>query len=110
MVPPFYNYNIASLFIRKIELYSCQHPKLILSFCALPDPVLKVTLAVSNLQRSVNYWSKFLGMKVYDKDEDKQKVLLGYADNQVGLSECKVFQSCSVQPLAWVIKGCGIST
>ncbi|KAJ6657308.1 hypothetical protein lerEdw1_002675 [Lerista edwardsae] len=50
-----------------------------------PDPVLKVTLAVSNLQRSVNYWSKLLGMKVYDKDEDKHKVLLGYADNQCKL-------------------------
>ncbi|XP_066492036.1 glyoxalase domain-containing protein 4 [Tiliqua scincoides] len=47
------------------------------------DPVLKVTLAVSSLQRSVDFWSKLLGMKVYD--EDKKKVLLGYADNQCKL-------------------------
>ncbi|XP_070788087.1 glyoxalase domain-containing protein 4 [Pituophis catenifer annectens] len=49
------------------------------------DPVLKVTLAVSNLSKSVDYWSKLLGMKVYEKDEGKKKVLLGYADNQCKL-------------------------
>uniref|UniRef100_A0A8D0AY99 Glyoxalase domain-containing protein 4 n=1 Tax=Salvator merianae TaxID=96440 RepID=A0A8D0AY99_SALMN len=49
------------------------------------DPMLKVTLAVSNLQMSLDYWSKLLGMKVYEKDESKQKVLLGYADNQCKL-------------------------
>ncbi|XP_053131394.1 glyoxalase domain-containing protein 4 isoform X2 [Hemicordylus capensis] len=48
-----------------------------------PDPVLKVTLAVSRLQTSVNYWSKLLGMKVYETDEGLQKALLGYADNQL---------------------------
>ncbi|XP_053131393.1 glyoxalase domain-containing protein 4 isoform X1 [Hemicordylus capensis] len=50
-----------------------------------PDPVLKVTLAVSRLQTSVNYWSKLLGMKVYETDEGLQKALLGYADNQCKL-------------------------
>ncbi|XP_074778863.1 glyoxalase domain-containing protein 4 isoform X2 [Athene noctua] len=49
------------------------------------DPVLKVTLGVSNLQKSVNYWSDLLGMKIYEKDEEKQRVLLGYADNQCKL-------------------------
>uniref|UniRef100_A0A8D0L6Q3 Glyoxalase domain-containing protein 4 n=1 Tax=Sphenodon punctatus TaxID=8508 RepID=A0A8D0L6Q3_SPHPU len=49
------------------------------------DPVLKVSLAVSNLQKSINYWSSLLGMKVYERDEEKQKALLGYADNQCKL-------------------------
>ncbi|XP_036264318.1 glyoxalase domain-containing protein 4 isoform X2 [Pipistrellus kuhlii] len=50
-----------------------------------PDPVLKVTLAVSDLQKSLNYWSNLLGMKIYEKDEEKQRALLGYADNQCKL-------------------------
>lgn len=45
--------------------------------------MLKVTLGVSDLQKSVNYWSGLLGMKIYEKDEGKQRALLGYADNQV---------------------------
>ncbi|NXT91567.1 GLOD4 protein, partial [Anhinga rufa] len=49
------------------------------------DPVLKVTLGVSDLQKSVNYWSDLLGMKIYEKDEEKQRALLGYADNQCKL-------------------------
>lgn len=44
---------------------------------------MKVTLGVSNLQKSVNYWSNLLEMKIYEKDEEKQRALLGYADNQV---------------------------
>uniref|UniRef100_A0A8C6I303 Gem nuclear organelle associated protein 4 n=1 Tax=Mus spicilegus TaxID=10103 RepID=A0A8C6I303_MUSSI len=47
------------------------------------DPVLKVTLAVSDLQKSLNYWSNLLGMKIYEQDEEKQRALLGYADNQL---------------------------
>lgn len=54
-----------------------------LLFCYLTDPVLKVTLAVSDLQKSLNYWSNLLGMKIYEEDEKKQRALLGYADNQV---------------------------
>ncbi|XP_042771479.1 glyoxalase domain-containing protein 4 isoform X2 [Panthera leo] len=49
------------------------------------DPILKVTLAVSDLQKSLNYWSNLLGMKIYEKDEEKQRALLGYADNQCKL-------------------------
>ncbi|XP_053817079.1 glyoxalase domain-containing protein 4 [Vidua chalybeata] len=49
------------------------------------DPVWKVTLGVSNLQKSVSYWSGLLGMKIYEKDEEKQRALLGYADNQCKL-------------------------
>ncbi|EQB78284.1 glyoxalase domain-containing protein 4-like protein [Camelus ferus] len=51
----------------------------------MEDPVLKVTLAVSDLQKSLNYWSNLLGMKIYEKDEQKQRALLGYADNQCKL-------------------------
>ncbi|XP_060115000.1 glyoxalase domain-containing protein 4 [Heteronotia binoei] len=50
-----------------------------------PDPVLKVTLAVSSLPRSVAFWSKLLGMKIYQKDEPRQRVLLGYAEDQCKL-------------------------
>ncbi|XP_015282899.1 PREDICTED: glyoxalase domain-containing protein 4 [Gekko japonicus] len=50
-----------------------------------PDPVLKVTLAVSSLPRSVAFWSKLLGMKIYQEDEPQQRVLLGYAEDQCKL-------------------------
>uniref|UniRef100_A0A2K6T938 Glyoxalase domain containing 4 n=1 Tax=Saimiri boliviensis boliviensis TaxID=39432 RepID=A0A2K6T938_SAIBB len=49
------------------------------------DPIVKVTLAVSDLQKSLNYWCNLLGMKIYEKDEEKQRALLGYADNQCKL-------------------------
>lgn len=49
------------------------------------DPVVKVTLAVSSLPKSVDYWSRLLGMKVYEMDEGKQRVLLGYAEYQCKL-------------------------
>lgn len=38
---------------------------------------------MSDLQKSLNYWSNLLGMKIYEKDEKEQRALLGYADNQV---------------------------
>ncbi|XP_075051146.1 glyoxalase domain-containing protein 4 [Mixophyes fleayi] len=49
------------------------------------DPVLKVTLAVSNLQKSIAYWCDLLGLKIYHEDESKKSVMLGYADNQCKL-------------------------
>ncbi|XP_072909325.1 glyoxalase domain-containing protein 4 isoform X1 [Hemitrygon akajei] len=49
------------------------------------DPVQKVTLAVSDLQRAVKYWCDLLGMKLYEKDDAKKQVLLGYADDQCKL-------------------------
>ncbi|XP_078080825.1 glyoxalase domain-containing protein 4 [Mustelus asterias] len=49
------------------------------------DPVQKVTLAVSDLQRSIDYWSNLLGMKVYEKNDTKKCALLGYADDQCKL-------------------------
>ncbi|XP_045155894.1 glyoxalase domain-containing protein 4 [Echinops telfairi] len=61
----------------KFYLQNCSPPR--------SDPVIKVTLAVSDLQKSLNYWSYLLGMKIYEKDEQKQRALLGYADNQCKL-------------------------
>lgn len=49
------------------------------------DPVLKVTLAVTDIHKSLNYWSSLLGMNIYEQDEEKQRALLGYADNQCKL-------------------------
>ncbi|KAG9330335.1 hypothetical protein JZ751_025676 [Albula glossodonta] len=49
------------------------------------DPVQKVCLAVSDLQRSTHYWSSLLGMQVYEKNEDKNTVLLGFGQNQCKL-------------------------
>ncbi|XP_060799672.1 glyoxalase domain-containing protein 4 [Neoarius graeffei] len=49
------------------------------------DPVQKITLAVSDLQRSVHYWSSLLGMKVIEKSEEKKSVLMGFSDSQCKL-------------------------
>lgn len=53
------------------------------------DPVQKVSLAVSDLRRSVHYWSSLLGMKVIEKNEDKRTVVMGFLDNQVWLKKKK---------------------
>lgn len=47
------------------------------------DPVKKVTLASSDLQRSVDFWTGYCGMQVYSRDDSK--ALLGYLDNQCQL-------------------------
>lgn len=49
------------------------------------DPVQKVILGVSDLEKSVNYWSNLIGMKIYNKDKEKQRAVLGFADNQCKL-------------------------
>ncbi|XP_032901605.1 glyoxalase domain-containing protein 4 isoform X2 [Amblyraja radiata] len=49
------------------------------------DPVQKVSLAVSDLQRAINYWTKLLGMKIYDRDDTNMVAQLCFADDQ-----CKV--------------------
>lgn len=55
--------------------------KLITFTCT--DPVQKVCLGVSDLQRSTHYWNRLLGMKVMEKNEEKKTVLLGFGDTQV---------------------------
>ncbi|KAF7989990.1 hypothetical protein HCN44_008664 [Aphidius gifuensis] len=47
------------------------------------DPVEKVTLSSSNLDKSIAYWKDLLAMKVYDQNDSK--VVLGYGDNQTKL-------------------------
>lgn len=50
------------------------------------DPVKKVSLGSSDLEKSVYYWTKLCGMNIYSKDE--KTALLGYADNQCKLELC----------------------
>ncbi|XP_046751223.1 glyoxalase domain-containing protein 4 [Diprion similis] len=47
------------------------------------DPVEKVTLSSSNLERTIAYWKNILRLKVYKQDD--RKVLLGFGDNQAKL-------------------------
>ncbi|CAN9510888.1 unnamed protein product [Ophioblennius macclurei] len=49
------------------------------------DPVQKVCLGVSDLQKSTRYWSSLLGMKVMETDEEKKTVLMGFTDSQCKL-------------------------
>ncbi|XP_069040308.1 glyoxalase domain-containing protein 4 [Lepisosteus oculatus] len=49
------------------------------------DPVQKVSLAVSDLQRSTHYWATLLGMRVFERNEEKRTVLLGFAESQCKL-------------------------
>ncbi|KAF6030286.1 GLOD4 [Bugula neritina] len=52
------------------------------------DPVVKVTLSVSDIQRSHDYWVTLLGMKCYSRTDTS--LLLGYADTQAKLELVKV--------------------
>lgn len=47
------------------------------------DPVQKVSLSCTNLSKSVDYWNKLCGMKVYSSDD--KTALLGFGDNQCKL-------------------------
>lgn len=49
----------------------------------LSDPVQKVCLGVSDLQRSTHYWMTLLGMKMMERNEEKKTVLLGFSETQV---------------------------
>lgn len=44
------------------------------------DPVQKVILASSNLQKSIDYWNGVLGLKIYQRTADSAS--FGFADNQ----------------------------
>ncbi|XP_045172363.2 glyoxalase domain-containing protein 4-like [Mercenaria mercenaria] len=52
------------------------------------DPVKKVTLASSDLQKSVDFWSGLFGMKIFSKDI--KKAVLGYSDDQCKLELCDI--------------------
>ncbi|PZC81748.1 glyoxalase domain-containing protein 4 [Helicoverpa armigera] len=47
------------------------------------DPVVKVSLASSNLEKSIDYWNGLLSLKVYEKTT--KTVTLGFGDNQAKL-------------------------
>ncbi|KAF4523507.1 hypothetical protein B566_EDAN004578 [Ephemera danica] len=47
------------------------------------DPVQKVTLACSNLQKSIDYWHGLLGLKLYNKTSES--AVFGFSDMQVKL-------------------------
>lgn len=73
----------------------------------LPDPVQKVCLGVSDLQKSTHYWMTLLGMNVMEKNEEKKTVLLGFSETQVSrmwnllcnLLTCKEYIFWSYNPL-----------
>ncbi|XP_055513600.1 glyoxalase domain-containing protein 4 isoform X2 [Leucoraja erinacea] len=56
----------------------------------LKDPVQKVSLAVSDLQRALNYWTKLLGMKIYHRDDTNMVVQLCFEDDQLSVIESKM--------------------
>ena len=45
------------------------------------DPVYKIILSVTNLQKSLEYWNKLLGMNILQQSDTSAE--LGYSDNQV---------------------------
>ncbi|KAJ8946297.1 hypothetical protein NQ314_008922 [Rhamnusium bicolor] len=47
------------------------------------DPVVKVTLATSNVARSLEYWNEILGLTVFEKTEDT--ILVGFNKNEAKL-------------------------
>lgn len=47
------------------------------------DPVVKVTLASSNLQKTIDYWNGLLGLRIFEKTE--KNVLFGFNDNEAKL-------------------------
>ncbi|XP_048836681.1 glyoxalase domain-containing protein 4 isoform X1 [Brienomyrus brachyistius] len=54
------------------------------------DPVQKVSLGVSDLQRSTHYWSVLLGMQILERDAERKSVLLGFGDGQCKLELCDI--------------------
>lgn len=47
------------------------------------DPVQKVTLSSSNLERTIGYWQNILQLKIFEKTD--KTVLLGYGEDQAKL-------------------------
>lgn len=56
---------------------------LISYFSLLTDPVVKVSLASSNLEKSIAYWNGLLTLKIFEKSP--KSVLLGFDENQAKL-------------------------
>lgn len=49
----------------------------------ISDPVEKVTLACSNLAKSIDYWNGILGLKIFGQSE--KNVLLGFKESEAKL-------------------------
>lgn len=47
------------------------------------DPVEKVTLSSSNLERTIAYWKDILGLQIFDRND--KSVLMGYSNDQTKL-------------------------
>lgn len=47
------------------------------------DPVEKVTLASSNLQKSIDYWHGILGLKLFN--QTKESAVFGFSETQAKL-------------------------
>ncbi|KYQ53561.1 Glyoxalase domain-containing protein 4, partial [Trachymyrmex zeteki] len=47
------------------------------------DPVEKVTLSSSNLERTITYWKDILGLQIFGRKD--KSVLMGYSKDQVKL-------------------------
>lgn len=66
-----------------------------LNLILLVDPVEKVTLASSNLSKSINYWNGILGLDIFNQTNNS--VTVGFNKNEAKLelldigeySECK---------------------
>lgn len=56
---------------------------LIIFILIFADPVQKVILASSNLQKSVDYWHGLLGLKLYSRESDT--AVVGFDDAQAKL-------------------------
>ncbi|CAH0406394.1 unnamed protein product [Chilo suppressalis] len=52
------------------------------------DPVVKVSLASSNLQKSIEYWNGLLTLKIFEKKD--KSVLLGFSDDQAKLEVVEI--------------------
>lgn len=55
------------------------------------DPVYKVTLSVSNLAKSLEYWNKLLGMNILQQSEASAE--LAYSDDQCRLELVQISES-----------------
>ena len=55
----------------------------ILPYLFIKDPVQKVTLASSDKEQSIKYWSELLGLKVYSQTDSQ--AVLGFSESQAKL-------------------------
>ena len=60
--------------------------------CVHTDPIYKITLSVSNLQRSLEYWNKLLGMDILQQSNASAE--LSYSDNQVSMKNIYFMICC----------------